>query len=65
MAYYLIDKNSSNIPEYKIEYKGYIYCYDTAIELANMVKETGTQMENPYEPHHVEYDIYNRYVFGW
>ncbi|HHC7220172.1 TPA: hypothetical protein ACN38L_004064 [Vibrio parahaemolyticus] len=42
--------------KYTIEYKGYVFEYDTAEELGRMVAQSGCGMENPFDPNTVEYD---------
>lgn len=41
---------------YTIEYKGYVFEYDTAEELGRMVAQSGCGMENPFDPNTEEYD---------
>ncbi|MEW4343569.1 hypothetical protein AB1J03_19625 [Vibrio diabolicus] len=46
-----------------IEYKGYVFEYDTAEELGRMVAESDCGMENPFEPDTVEFDqFYDSYA---
>ncbi|ELB2755754.1 hypothetical protein QNF07_004079 [Vibrio alginolyticus] len=49
--------------KYTIEYKGYVFEYDTAEELGRMVAQSGCGMENPFEPDTVEFDqFYDSYA---
>ncbi|OUD22190.1 hypothetical protein [Vibrio parahaemolyticus] len=49
--------------KYTIEYKGYVFEYDTAEELGGMVAQSGCGMENPFEPDTVEFDqFYDSYA---
>lgn len=49
--------------KYTIEYKGYVFEYDTAEELGRMVAESDCGMENPFEPDTVEFDqFYDSYA---
>ncbi|HHC7290417.1 TPA: hypothetical protein ACN382_003916 [Vibrio parahaemolyticus] len=49
--------------KYTIEYKGYVFEYDTAEELGRMVAQSGCGMENPFEHYTVEFDqFYDGYV---
>lgn len=42
--------------KFTVEHDGYVFHYDTAIELARMVKESGCKMPIPYEPMTTDYD---------
>ncbi|ENN2394516.1 hypothetical protein J4H39_17065 [Vibrio alginolyticus] len=49
--------------KYMIEYKGYVFEYDTAEELGRMVAQSGCGMENPFDPNTVEFDqFYDSYA---
>ena len=49
--------------KYAIEYKGYVFEYDTAEELSRMVAQSGCGMENPFDPNTVEFDqFYDSYA---
>ncbi|ELB2291141.1 hypothetical protein QNZ73_004031 [Vibrio parahaemolyticus] len=49
--------------KYTIEYKCYVFEYDTAEELGRMVAQSGCGMENPFEPDTVEFDqFYDSYA---
>ncbi|HCG5913205.1 TPA: hypothetical protein NJ057_003865 [Vibrio parahaemolyticus] len=49
--------------KYTIEYKGYVFEYDTAEELGRMVTQSGCGMENPFDPNTVEFDqFYDSYA---
>ncbi|MBO0209734.1 MULTISPECIES: hypothetical protein [Vibrio] len=49
--------------KYTIEYKGYVFEYDTAEELGRMVAQSGCGMENPFDPNTVEFDqFYDSYA---
>lgn len=49
--------------KYTIEYKGYVFEYDTAEELGRMVVQSGCGMENPFDPNTVEFDqFYDSYA---
>lgn len=50
--------------KYKCGFSIYVFEYDTAVELAKMVKESGCKMPNPYEPGHIEYDEYNETMWS-
>ncbi|HHX8304440.1 TPA: hypothetical protein ACVO0J_002338 [Vibrio diabolicus] len=42
--------------KYAIEYKGYVFEYDTAEELSRMVSHSSCGKENRFDPNNVEYD---------
>lgn len=42
--------------KFRVEYNDYVFEYDTAVELARMVKESKCRMPIPYEPMTTDYD---------
>lgn len=53
-----------NKKKYSVEYNGYYFEYDTAIELAKMVKESKCGMPIPYEPMTTDYDDWRSVMCG-
>ena len=45
--------------KYKLECDSFTFEYDTASELGRMVFESGSKMENPYDPSSTDFDDFN------
>lgn len=45
--------------KYKLEYDGFTFEYETASELGRMTFESGSKMENPYDPNSTDFDDFN------
>lgn len=45
--------------KWAVNYKGFCYHYDTAYELGQMVAESNSNMQNPYDPQNTDYDDFN------
>ena len=48
--------------KWKLEYQGFTYEYDTARQLGQMVRESGSKMPNLYDPDCTDHEDYNEGV---
>ena len=47
---------------FTLEYKEFFYSYNTAYELGKLVKESGSNMPNPFDPDCTDFDDFNQGV---
>lgn len=50
-------------PQFKVEYRGFTFQYDTAQEFGTMVAESRCGMANPYEPDTTEFEDFMEAVY--
>lgn len=47
------------VPKHTLVHKGFVFEYDTAYELGELVQNSGCNMENPYDPGNTDWDNFN------